>query len=117
MIAVCRLAPGRFGSLRGLKAFPCAIAPLYRCDKPVTSSRKRFKIPRVFRVVGQRDANLIHAKIDAAVEIDECIPIPQSVLNFFSAHDLSSATDQERQHAERLRLQLGGGFPLCATRR
>ena len=77
-----------------------------RADKSIAATRKRLNVPRLFGIVRECGADLLHAKVDTKLEIHKSVVTPQTPPNFFAAHDLPGLLDKQSEHAERLRLNL-----------
>ena len=84
----------------------------HRRHKPVAPPRNRFNVSRLFRIVAQRHANLIHARIDPTIKIHKRIPAPKALPDFIAANNLAGPFGKQLQHAERLRMdfQRNSGF-------
>src|SRR6516164_2121446 len=78
----------------------------YRSDETVPSPRERLDVPRLFCVVPERCANLVDAKIDAPLEIDEGVVAPETLTNFFAGYDVTRAFCKQEQNSRRLQAQL-----------
>src|SRR5215470_19307828 len=63
--------------------------PGRRSDEAVAMSGQCLDIARSFRIVAERNTDLVYAKIDAMFVIDECVVTPEAVLNLFSGDNLS----------------------------
>jgi hypothetical protein len=74
-----------------------------RCDEAVTAPGYGFDETRLLGIVAQRCANLVDGEVDAAIEVNEGVTIPDALVNFLTGDDLSCAFDQQKKDNNLLR--------------
>ena len=74
-------------------------------DELITALRKGSNITGRRRIVIECETNLSNAKVQPAIEIDECFGTPNCFTQFLSGHCLTSMPKEAREHLRRLRLQ------------
>jgi len=57
-----------------------------RSDKSVPTAVESLDVLRIFSVIVERLAELLHGTVEAQIEIDEHVGRPESFLQFFPAH-------------------------------
>jgi hypothetical protein len=77
-----------------------------RCYEAVSLAGHSFDAARPLRIVVQGIPKLVHAKIDALVEIDECRVTPERPADFFTSDYLTRMAGKQRQQLEWLGLEL-----------
>ena len=82
-----------------------AVLGLDRDQEAVAAARESLDVARLFRVVRERDANLVDREIDAMFKIDEGGIGPEMEPNFFARNDRAGAFGEKLKQAEGLRLQ------------
>jgi hypothetical protein len=89
----------------------------HRRDETIAATGNRFNVSRFFGIVCERGPDLLLAKVDTALEVDERIVTPEAMLDLFPGHDLAGTFDKQRKHSERLRMHFYGntGFAQSAA--
>jgi hypothetical protein len=85
-------------------SYPCVVDGR---DEPITALRHGFDEARILGRIVQCFAKPVNRLVQRLIEIDEGVVAPQLLAQFFSAHDLAGALQQDGQHAEGLLRQLG----------
>ena len=85
---------------------------LNRRHKPISHSRHRLDIARLFRGVAQPLTQSIHRDIETMVELDESTVWPKPATQFFSTPQAARLLEQTKQNLQRLSLEtyLASGF-------
>jgi hypothetical protein len=89
-----------------------------RSDEAIAAPVEGFNVPGALRVISQHGANLLNAKVNAALEVYSGVFTPKAKLNFFPADDLATAFGEQEERSKRLRMQFQGdsGFAQFAVR-
>ena len=74
----------------------------HRGDEAVAPPRDGFHKTRTFGRVAEDFAQLHHSIIQAVIEIDECISLPQAISQFIPGDDLTGSFQENGQNLERL---------------
>src|SRR5580700_7232412 len=92
----------------------CSLARhVYRSQKSVPVARDGFDITWTLRGIAQREPQLGHRFVEAAVEIHEGVDRPQSLAQFFPRHHFASMLCQQGENVKRLFLQFDSNAALA----
>jgi hypothetical protein len=78
---------------------------LDRVDEPVAAPGHCFDIPRFFRRIAQYRPQAPDGGIDAVIEIDGSVAVPQEGLDVLAEHEFTGVSQQVLEDFERLLLQ------------
>src|SRR5580692_11805482 len=87
----CRLRRGRHLAWRNREA--------------ISAARQRANVPRCFRRIAQGGADLIHAEIDAALEVQVLALAPEPLADFLSGDNLAGTSGQQHEDSKCLWMQ------------
>jgi hypothetical protein len=86
-------------------------------QKPVSMARDGFDVSRTLRRISEREAQLGHRFVEAAIKINEGMSGPEVLPQLFSRHHFTGMFQKEAENLEGLFLQLDSNAALAKLSR